>query len=240
MRLGIWKLSSSIYHISMSKLDLGSDEGDKAKSDKSSKGTYIDARLTGNDPSNSSDILYTVDKKDQGLWMLCAHRLTAGSHTTGADVTTLLEYEHSLTSIKIIRKGHVIVATSGKQLIIGTTNVPGPSKLAELSYIWHFLECPEWISSIDVRMRPKGLPAARDKGRAYLKDSLDIVIGGLHGSIHIYEDLLKVLHRREHNATKSHGTDGITSRKLHWHRNAVLALKWSLDGKYSLHHNSYS
>ncbi|KAL8692499.1 MAG: hypothetical protein Q9218_002502 [Villophora microphyllina] len=60
---------------------------------------------------------------------------------------------------------------------------------------------------------------------------MDTVIGGLQGSLHIYDDLLNKLVRMESNTEKP-ATNDLTSRQKHWHRNAVLSVKWSHDGNY--------
>jgi len=231
-KLGSWKLSSSIYFLATSKQ--GVDGGGESTSLR----TRI-ARDTEDKAQSARDLVYTVDKKDHGPWILSAHRLMGEKEIAKTEVVTLLKNKEPISSFNVAEDGQVIVATSERKLIVGTSNTPGPANLRELSYVWRILECPEWISSVDVRMRPVGNLDKQAKTKTLLRDSLDIAVGGLKGSIHVYEDLLKKLFRREQAASKNNVVEDITSRRLHWHRSSVLAVKWSLDGKRALLSPSY-
>lgn len=227
-------MSSSIHSLATSSPSedrIGPDQAANGKSQTLVSENALVAQKGAVSDNVTKDLVYTVDKKDQDLWRLSAHRLAGEKEVAATDVITLHKNKDPVSSFKVIEGGQVIVATSGRQLIIGTTTTPGPSNLRELSYIWRILECPEWISSIDVRMRLVGNLDVQAKKKGLLRDSLDVVVGGLGGSIHIYEDVLKKLFRREQAASKNSAMEDIISRRLHWHRSSVLAVKWSLDGK---------
>lgn len=237
LKLGSWKLSSTIYFLATSKASdstVGTDHATNGDVDGLATNNALAVKDEGARDFTARDLVYTVDKKDQGLWMLSAHRLMGEQEVAKTEVITLHKSQEQLSSFKVIEGGQVIVATSGRQLIIGTSTMPGPSNLRELSYIWRILECPEWISSIDVRMRHVGNLETQARKKSLLRDSLDVAVGGLKGAIHIYEDLLKKLFRREQAASKNGAMEDIASRKLHWHRNPVLAVRWSLDGESTL------
>lgn len=205
-RLCCWRTSSSIYSLATSK-QTTDDFG--------------------------SDLVYTIDRKGQGPWLISVHRLAGNKDGAMTEVKTLFTNQQALSSIKILEKGRVIVATSGSQLIFGVFDEPAQSPLRDVSYTWRIIDCPEYIVSTDVRIRPsEQMQKMPKKGRSS-SDVVDIVVGGLKGCIHIYEDLLRKLIRRDHHAGKGSSVD-ISSRRLHWHRNAVQAVKWSADGAFSL------
>lgn len=104
-------------------------------------------------------------------------------------------------------------------------------KLRDISYVWRVVECPEWVAGFDVRIRHRMSQNQAEK-KGMVSEAVDIAIGGLKGSIHIYEDLLNKLIINERPTSKDSSKD-ITPRRLHWHRNSVLTIKWSLDGKYA-------
>ena len=203
LRLSHWRISSSIYSLVTAKQQLG-------------------------DPG--SDLVYTVDRKEQGPWLLSVHRLTGDEDGAKTDVKTLFTNEQALSSVKVLESGRVIVATSRSQLIFGWSDEPAPSQLKEVSYSWRIIECPEYIASTDVRVRSTGKIQKMTKRGRSMANALDIVVGGLKGSIHIYEDMLREILKRDHRESKGSSVD-ITSRRLHWHRNAVQAVKWSADGE---------
>ena len=204
-RLGRWRTSSSIYSL-------------------------MTAKQNTDDPIY--DLVYTIDRKTQGSWLISVHRLAGHEAGAKTDVKTLFTNQQALSSINVLERGRVIVATSGSELILGSSDEPAPSPLKDVSYTWRVIECPEYIASMDVRVRPSEGVQKSSKGGRSSADAIDIVIGGLKGSIYIYEDLLRKIIRRDHRAGKGNSVD-LTSRRLHWHRNAVQAVKWSADGEYS-------
>ena len=204
-RLGRWRTSSSIYSLMTAKQNI-------------------------DDPSY--DLVYTIDRKAQGSWLISVHRLAGHEGGTKTDVKTLFTNQQALSSINVLDRGRVIVATSGSELILGSTDESAPLSLEDLSYTWRVIECPEHIASTDVRVRPSEGVQKPSKGGRSGVDAIDIVVGGLKGSIYIYDDLLRKIIRRDQRGGKGNSID-TTSRRLHWHRNAVQAVKWSADGKCS-------
>ena len=193
--------------------------------------TPIHSLATSNpgEKETANGLVYTVDRKSEYQWLLTAHRLLGGVEASKTDLATLLKHPQPLTSVKVLDNGRVLLVTSGSRVTIGTCNRPVPDSLKALSYLWREVECPEWIMSIDVRLRPYEIP----KKESEMTDStfhgaVDVAVGTLLGKIFIYDDLLTNLIRIE-----KHGkANGVSSQRLHWHRTAVLALKWSADGRY--------
>ena len=178
----------------------------------------------------NNGLVYTVDRKGEGQWRLTVHRLLGGSEASKTDLGTLLKYAEPLTFLKILDNGRLVVVTSGSRVIIGTCDRPSPDSLKDLSYLWREVDCPEWITCIDVQTRPydKNMKMPKRLKNAF-HGGVDIAVGTLRGKIIIYDDLLENLNRIERGA-KARNVDGVSSRRLHWHRSAVLALKWSMDG----------
>ena len=205
MRLGHWKISSSIYYL---------------------------AKAKQNPSDLVSDLVYTVDRQGKGPWLLSVHRLAGGDDATETDVKTLFTTQQAFSSVKVLENGRMIIATSGSQLMLGSSNEPALFPLRDVSYTWRIIECPEFIVSTDIRARPSEKIEKMSKGGKLQANPFDIVVGGLKGSIHIYEDFLRKIMIRDHHTGKGSSVE-VTSRRLHWHRNAVLAVKWSADGRFS-------
>lgn len=155
---------------------------------------------------NTQELLYTIGKVGRA-WKISAHRLDIGP---SRQIVPLRKSKEPITGFEVLQHGRIIVATSGPVLSIGTMENPG-----HLSYSWRDIECAEWISCFDVRI-VEGVQNPR----------VDIVVGGLYGCMHVYDDLLNKLIRME-----SRPID-LTWQKKHWHRNAVLSVKWSNDGEH--------
>ena len=204
-RLGRWRTSSSIYSLMTAKYNIDNPK---------------------------CDLVYTIDRTAQGSWLISVHRFAGHEGGAKTEVKTLFTNQQALSSINVLERGRVIVATSGSELILASSDEPAPSLLGDVSYTWRIIESPEHIVSTDFRVRSSGGVQKSFKGCRSSPDAIDIVVGGLKGSIYIYEDLLRKIIRRDHRAGKGDSVD-ITSRRLHWHRNAVQAVKWSADGECS-------
>ena len=177
--------------------------------------------------TSSNDVLYTVDRK--GQWMITAHRLKIGDKT---ELQTLYKSPDPITHFKIVDDGRTIVASAAQRLIVGSCAEPNPPNLRKVSYTWREFECSEWITSLDARIDPQDLSTHSEKSNkvpnlipSHIR-SISIVVGGLKGSLYVYQDLVEKLERMERAQTFTVPT----TRHMHWHRSSVGAVKWSLDG----------
>lgn len=192
---------------------------------------YFLATMNQNIDKSSDALVYTVDRKEAGPWMLTVHRLLGGSEASKTDLGTLLKYSEPLTCIKILDSGRIIVVASGQRLMVGSCERPNPDSLKDVSYVWRDVDCPEWITSVDVRMRPYDNKKPKVSRTAF-HGAIDVAVGTLKGKIIVYDDMLGNLLRIENSIKGSQG-NGANCRFLHWHRTAVLALKWSADGTFA-------
>ena len=205
IRVEYWHISTPIYHLATS--SFRSDET----------------------PNN---LVYTIDRKGEGQWMLTVHRLLGGGEASKTDLGTLIKYSEPFTSVKIVENGRIIVLTSGSRLIVGSSDKPDLVSLKDVIYAWREFNCPEWISTMDIRTRPFEMPSTKAKATDLgFNGALDVAVGVLRGQIIIYDDLLSSLIQKE-SKSKPEKRKAFSSQRLHWHRNAVLALKWSKDGKF--------
>ena len=159
------------------------------------------------------EVVHTIDCKDEN-WMITAHHLPDHGPTS---VKTLLRSPDPINFFKVVDGGNVVVAISGQLLLVGKLNGPSSPKVKDMVYTWREIRCPEHVTCLDVRL---GSVSPTDP-------QVDIVVGGLLGVIFVYQDLLNGLISKERNRNAKTPS----AQKLHWHRNAVGAVKWSLDGR---------
>ena len=173
--------------------------------------------------SEDQCLIYTTQDDDGGSWQLWAHLLDRKG--AGRQSSSLFTNAQEISQLRSLNCGKTICMASKDQLILGKLASGSSVSFATLSYTWHVVTCPEWISSLDVKTN-------RDEStHADQKHSMpfQLAIGGLKGSIHVYDDLFNKLQLHEKRTLSAGDT---ISRRLHWHRNAVLAVKWSKDGNY--------
>ena len=172
--------------------------------------------------SEDSKLFYTVDQGRTDEWRITAHRLKGGDDAKKTELKTLLRHSRLLTSLQILDAGKIMIATSGSRLIVGRSNQPQPESLVHLDYVWREIDTLEWIQSVNAQERPEKSNSSRAV--------IDIAVGGAKGHIYVYEDLLGELDRMEKGRGKE-ASECFKPRILHWHRNGVLTIKWSLDGR---------
>ncbi|KAK8103852.1 uncharacterized protein PG998_010885 [Apiospora kogelbergensis] len=133
--------------------------------------------------------------------------------------------------------GQVLAASSGKDIIIGTLNSPSGSPFSDVWYEVFIMDCSDDITCLDLRVAQRVHLTKQSQIEMGDQLVLDVVVGCARGGIFYYNDILPQL-RLLHKATNI--TKSLQPRRLHWHRKAVHAVKWSRDGNYIISGGSES
>ncbi|KAK8064838.1 sporulation protein, partial [Apiospora phragmitis] len=134
---------------------------------------------------------------------------------------TVVDRTGPIQNLRFLWDGQFLAASSGKDIIIGTLNSP-PGHLSR---------------SFDLRVAQRVHLTKQSQVEMGDQLVLDVVVGCARGGIFYYNDILpqlRLLHKAA-NITKS-----LQPRRLHWHRKAVHAVKWSRDGNYIISGGSES
>ncbi|KAI9794075.1 MAG: hypothetical protein M1816_006700 [Peltula sp. TS41687] len=172
------------------------------------------------------DVVYARENTGE-KWRISAHRLKRGSDADETESKTIYTSKSPITQFKVIRDGKLILASSGYRLIIGELKGDSLRSLNDMEYVWREVDTPGWISSIGVRLSEN--ISSKDSGSD--DTIIDVVLGHAQGTINVYYDLFNNLVRQERQKeglTTSH----LSPRRMHWHREDVLSVKWSSDGNY--------
>ena len=66
--------------------------------------------------------------------------------------------------------------------------------------------------------------------------AIDIAIGDISGVLLLFEDILSsfaaIESTQKGGKTRADNAESLRPKKLHWHRDAIGSVKWSLDGKH--------
>ncbi|KAI9764862.1 MAG: hypothetical protein M1840_008008 [Geoglossum simile] len=197
------------------------------------------ATISASLAEGKSDIIYMIEKKYE-KWRIKLFELVKGAEPskTGNQTKVLYECEHQISSLKVLHEGRVVVAISGKCLVVGTAK----GEATGGSYVWMEFTSPDWLTCLDARESSKEVSAKAKKEKTKtsvaLKSSpaIDVVVGDIKGVIFIHSDLLNRLipdNEADKSTRLEHLVRGV-SRRRHWHREAVHSVKWSLDGNYIL------
>lgn len=169
-------------------------------------------------------VFVLVKTSDGGCEILAAIKQSDGTQNKW-EAKTILRTATYLDDLKVVAAGAVVVATARGKLLLGQTAQKPIETIQAGSYTWRETTLPVRSTCFDVRLRP----SAPSKSKTSQSDVVDLVLGEEEGSILIYNDIVNALLQCEDG--NKIGTNKISNR-LHWHRNAVLTVKWSRDGKH--------
>lgn len=177
------------------------------------------------------DTVYTLDKGEHHT--IHAHRLR-GRKDDDSNSELLLKTRVPLQSFTVAGLGHVIVAQAKDRVFVGQTKNTAALSPKDIVFIWRELSCTQPITSIAVQVKRQESTKTPKKGAASV-GQVNLVIGCTNGALFVYEDIVAKLIQAEKQQKKDSeelsAAPSLAPRTLHWHRNPVGAVKWSLDGR---------
>ncbi|KAJ9273813.1 hypothetical protein DTO212C5_92 [Paecilomyces variotii] len=185
------------------------------------------------------DAFYSLRQRKDGRRELAINILKDG----GADVEpagfVALETSRPVKHITLSNQGHAVIISDGQHIFVGSRKAADLASPESFHYTWRELSLPVTATCFDIResLPAEGSKIALSKARQ-ASPEVDLVLGDSSGSILIYHDIVNSLSQRE-NAQESEARS-LVFRKLHWHRGAVTAVRWSRDGNYLISGGSES
>ncbi|OMP84201.1 U3 small nucleolar RNA-associated protein 17 [Diplodia seriata] len=186
------------------------------------------------DNGDRIDNVYTLDKGEQHV--ICAHRLRGHKDESENMAQPLLKTRVPLQSFTVSGGGQVIAAAAKDRVFVGHLRNTSATAPKDFVYIWRELSCTQTITSIDIRVNRHESTKATPKKGAPPLGQVNLAIGCANGALLVYEDIIAKLSNAEKQQKKDSkdapSALSLAPRNLHWHRNPVGAVKWSLDGNY--------
>ncbi|KAI2622517.1 sporulation protein [Hypoxylon sp. NC1633] len=140
-----------------------------------------------------------------------------------------------ILNLRSIRNGYALIASSEHNILLGTSSARAVKSLEDLEYEFFTLDCSDEILCLDVRATDRVHLSRKSQAENGDEPVVEVALGCARGAIFLYNDLIPKL--RQTRSLKRHS---LQPRKLHWHRKAVHAVKWSRDGHYVLSGGSES
>lgn len=175
------------------------------------------------------DVVFTTEPKKDGGWRITANELAPPKGPIETVARTIYTSNQRVNFLKTGHEGSTIVAASENRVLLGSLRSTEYGTIDKIKYEFRVFESTDVISSLDIKVtdRPK-VAGQMDKKRYPI---VDVVIGDVKGAIFIHNDLLQNLARSQRKVAEDSGIS-LIPRRLHWHRQAVHTVKWSLDGMY--------
>ena len=192
--------------------------------------TEIQTTAAGKD---SQDVLYAIGSlsdgdKDSTTFVVSKITQRSESLANKPDVHQLWKSTQPVHLLRVVGHGEQVLFASDDKVMIGL------AEKGYSSYLWHEIQTSDPVSSLDVQL--ESLPVSGKKkaqGSRSATVRLNVAIGGVRGAIFVYMIGLDDLKRTE-GLFKKDGQAILKPRILHWHREAVEAIRFSHDGNYIL------
>ena len=170
------------------------------------------------------DVVFTTESKGDG-WRITANELTPPDTSIETVARTIYTSKDRIRYLKTAAQGAVVVAAAGNKIIIGGLRTTEYGTVSKMKYEFQIFESTDTIASLDVRATARSTVTAVKK-TLQRTPVVDLVVGDVRGAIFIHHDLLANLLQAQ---DRKPGVS-LAPRKMHWHRQAVHTVKWSLDG----------
>ncbi|KAI0976671.1 WD40-repeat-containing domain protein [Xylaria arbuscula] len=191
---------------------------------------FVDSVQVGKD---LRDILYVSIAKDEA-WHIITYDIRdfelAGSKT-------IFSYTSAIENLRVAHLGSTFAAYADRTIIVGFRQHEALSTLEDLVYEAITFDAADEITCLDIQVTSRVHLNRRSQRETNDMPVVDLAIGCTRGEVFAYNDLLPKFRLLDDVKKRHHA---LQSRKYHWHRKAVHAVKWSRDGNYILSGGSES
>lgn len=170
------------------------------------------------------------------------HALRTGAQASTTELKPILKTSSSILGVQVLLQGKFVVVACGDSLMVGKRQKPSKTAVQDFEYVFRELKFAKRITAFDAYVRdPLETPGKAAKSAQEQRDVIDIAIGDDSGVILLFEDILSSFSAIEASQkggkSKADNAENLRPKKLHWHRDALGSVKWSLDGK---HHKCFA
>ncbi|CAG5146352.1 uncharacterized protein ALTATR162_LOCUS1864 [Alternaria atra] len=184
--------------------------------------------------SSEDDLIY-CHEADEGHHTISVRALRTKRQDTRTELKQVKQVlsAGAVTGIQVLLQGKYVVAATSDSLVVGKRVKANKTALEDFEYVWREFKFSKHITTFSVYHREQQETSNGKKTPQDQRDVLDIAVGEETGVILLFEDILASFAAIE--KSKKEGMDNAESfrpKRLHWHRDAVGSVKWSLDGNY--------
>ncbi|CAA9966486.1 WD domain containing protein [Pyrenophora teres f. maculata] len=189
-------------------------------------------------PESDEDFVYCHEADDGHS--VCVRALRTKSQTSEkserSQLKQLLKTNSVIHGIRVLLQGKYVVVATVDSITVGKRIKASRTALEEFEYLWREFKLSKHTTTFDVYLREQKETGNGKKGAQDQRDIIDIAVGDDTGVILLFEDILASIAAIESSQKgkkdRVDSADSLRPKRLHWHREAVGAVKWSLDGNY--------
>lgn len=172
-------------------------------------------------PDSDQDLLFSYEASKSHL--VTIHGLRKKDEAGKKEFRKrILKLDEPITDLQVLLQGKIVIATTANRVVVGTRAKLNKTAPQDFEYTWRELQMTSSITTLASFVREP-------------RDQLDLAVGDENGVIHLFENIVSsffAIERSQKEKTgKAIGLESFRPKRLHWHREAVGAVKWSLDGE---------
>ena len=165
------------------------------------------------------------------------HALRTGAQASTTELKPILKTSSNIIDIQVLLQGRFVVVACGDSLMVGKRQKQSKTAVQDFEYVWRELKFAQRITTFHTYVRdPAEVTGKPAKSVQDHRDVIDIAIGDISGVLLLFEDILSSFAAIESvqkgGKTKADNAESLRPKRLHWHRDAIGSVKWSLDGKH--------
>jgi NET1-associated nuclear protein 1 (U3 small nucleolar RNA-associated protein 17) len=201
-------------------------------------GTTVENMAVVAQPESEQDLVYCHEAED-------GHSLTIRSLRTNrqgsakepkSELKQILNTSSAIRGIQVLLQGKYVIVATVDSLVVGKRVKITKTALHEFEYVWRELKFSKHITTFNVYHREKQETSNGKKAAQDQRDILDVAVGEETGLILLFEDILAsfaaIESSQKGKKDRMDSAESLRPKRLHWHRDAVGSVKWSLDGKH--------
>ncbi|KAF2033574.1 WD40 repeat-like protein [Setomelanomma holmii] len=185
-------------------------------------------------PGSEEDLVYCHETGSSHV--VNVHALRTKSQSSKTELKRVLKTTSQITSIQVLLQGKYVIIATAESITVGKRVKVSKTAVQDFEYVWRELKFSKRITTCNTFFRQ---PKASENGKKTAQDQrdiLDIAVGDEIGVVLLFEDILAgfamVESTQKGNKSRTDTAESLRPKLLHWHRDAVGAVKWSLDGNY--------
>lgn len=186
-------------------------------------------------PGSDEDLVYCHETGDKHT--VNVHALRTKAQASKTDLKRVLKTNSAITNLQVLLQGKYVVIATADTITVGKRLKVSKTALQEFEYVWRELKFSKRVTTCSTYFRQREILDNGKKTAQDQRDFLDLAVGDEAGVILLFEDILAsfaaVESSQKGNKNRTDAAESLRPKRLHWHRDAVGSVKWSLDGKSS-------
>lgn len=183
-------------------------------------------------PGSTEDLVYCHETGDRDIVNVHALRTKASQSQT--EVKCILKSSASVTEMQVLLQGKYVILSTPDTVTVGKRLKTSKTAVQDFEYVWRELRFSKRVTTCSTYFRQPELSETGKKSGDHHRDVLDLAVGDEDGVIFLFEGILAsfaALESSQKGKPRTDSAEDLRPKRYHWHRDAVGAVKWSLDGK---------